>query len=306
MPWTLLRNSVQNLHYHIVRGCCLKKSSHSSLFTLLTTFTDLVLTMHRSHSLYSVASSQIGTRLDFYDYDVAMRELFGIFNRERTGHPFVTEHLLRLLYNYRRRQATEPRDKIYAVFPLAKWKPVSQIVASDYSQNFLQVYTDVARIIISKSRYLDILAIASSISGHPDLPSWVPDWGSHNNLNDSLRIISLEGYRATLDEYAKVEFEHSILIVKAAMLSEIKSCRRGMIRNRPLWKTIYQWTNMMQTYNHNFQPKQSLCGIKWADFCRALYGDIIFPDGSKRMLRLSTNIDGTKRQLKDPLDQDGK
>ncbi|CZR57672.1 uncharacterized protein PAC_07561 [Phialocephala subalpina] len=84
--------------------------------------------------------------------------------------------LLELLRATGRFQATDPRDKIFALLGLAKDAEQLEIRA-DYSKKYEEICVEVATKLI-KGHGLSILSFASR-TGAYNLPSWVPDW----NLN---------------------------------------------------------------------------------------------------------------------------
>ena len=107
------------------------------------------------------------------------------------------------LARVRIRNATDPRDKVFAILniiPLDEWpgKP-------DYSKNVVDVFTDVVKHIIHKSQKLEILRSCERIktivgrqdhlrkehqlSPVVDLPSWAPDWSTTR-----LTVPLLNGY----------------------------------------------------------------------------------------------------------------
>jgi hypothetical protein len=88
--------------------------------------------------------------------------------------------LLRLLWNERAAQATDNRDKVFALLGLASdINPQSlDIISPDYTIKTTEVYIKTAQWIASKTENLDFLGMAG-ILPRPNqylLPSWVPDW----------------------------------------------------------------------------------------------------------------------------------
>jgi hypothetical protein len=85
--------------------------------------------------------------------------------------------LLDLLERFRYCEATDPRDKIYAILGMASDIDPGDINI-DYTLPVQQVYKDIVRLFLSKHKSLDILgAIMQQNSPFQSLlPSWVPDW----------------------------------------------------------------------------------------------------------------------------------
>lgn len=86
-----------------------------------------------------------------------------------------------LLWNMWDREATDPRDKVYAVFGLVGEAVRARLPAVDYARSTRQVYTEAAVSVMQQERSLDILLAASGPSNRHGLPSWVPDWRREAN-----------------------------------------------------------------------------------------------------------------------------
>ncbi|KAJ9618398.1 hypothetical protein H2203_008994 [Taxawa tesnikishii (nom. ined.)] len=82
--------------------------------------------------------------------------------------------LLDLLCRFRNVQATDPRDKIYALHSLAADRDFVPRV--DYSQTVDKVYTQFARYFVKTGKGLQVVVAASLGQEVLGLPSWVPDW----------------------------------------------------------------------------------------------------------------------------------
>jgi hypothetical protein len=107
--------------------------------------------------------------------------------------PTYRWELQRLLSAFRRRKATDPRDKVYALLGLSDFNLDRSEFEVDYAQDVKTVFTYTARTIIKSNSplsgsNLDILlqgrrsTCACEDNGKPqrdDWPSWVPDWRRH-------------------------------------------------------------------------------------------------------------------------------
>ena len=120
---------------------------------------------------------------------VSIRELFLHHVFAVNSLPISLEYTLALV---RIRNATDPRDKVFAILniiPLNEWPG-----EPDYSKNVVDVFTDVVKHTIHKTKKLEILRSCERIktivgrqdhlrkeyqlSSIVDLPSWAPDWSS--------------------------------------------------------------------------------------------------------------------------------
>jgi len=100
--------------------------------------------------------------------------------------------------------ATDPRDKIYGIqgfFGDPQSDPENIFSAPDYSKTAADVYADVARTIIIKTKTLDVLSTCYGfVQTVPDLPSWAPSWN-----HTPLEYFSVAGFKAANDSYVVYE-----------------------------------------------------------------------------------------------------
>jgi hypothetical protein len=100
-----------------------------------------------------------------------------------------------LLFSTCSHQATDPRDKIYALLGLVEdmnWN--CDILPVDYSLTVEQVYIDTAKWIILKSENLNLLCFPGSQlpeNSQYNFPSWCPNWLDTSRTNDLLSLSKL-------------------------------------------------------------------------------------------------------------------
>ncbi|KAF2015766.1 hypothetical protein BU24DRAFT_422083 [Aaosphaeria arxii CBS 175.79] len=98
--------------------------------------------------------------------------------------------LLKLIREFRTRQATNPVDKIYATFGLAaemnnvSEKGFHELVRPDYTKALVDVYRDMAKFLIIEHGNLEVLSHAGGSTLKVDWPSWVPDWRHEKVTNE--------------------------------------------------------------------------------------------------------------------------
>lgn len=80
--------------------------------------------------------------------------------------------LFYLLTNLRYFQASDHRDKIYALLGIAT--NVGSIIP-DYTKSVIQVYKEAVKHCIEQDQSLRVLCLSRSVRNY-ELPSWVPDW----------------------------------------------------------------------------------------------------------------------------------
>ncbi|KAL8771407.1 MAG: hypothetical protein Q9209_003075 [Squamulea sp. 1 TL-2023] len=159
--------------------------------------------------------------------DTGYESLFSLcsflFNRSRSE---VTRRretgLLRLLTQFRHCEATDPRDKVYALLGMASDMPDDANLKPNYAKPVAEVYRDLVEFIVTKDRNLDVLR-ACQISGpEHDLPSWVPDWSIASSVQALHSFASTFPGRASGNSAADVRFpEDSATLVAQGVLVDI-------------------------------------------------------------------------------------
>ncbi|KAH7135000.1 heterokaryon incompatibility protein-domain-containing protein [Dendryphion nanum] len=109
-------------------------------------------------------------------------ELVGIRRKYLVGEG---KDLISLLYtanvldsSQQRIQATDPRDRVYALLGIAIDEAAREIVP-DYTLSCAHTYIQVARTLL-KHGHSDVLSLCRARDVCQDLPSWVPDWSGAN------------------------------------------------------------------------------------------------------------------------------
>ena len=89
-----------------------------------------------------------------------------------------------LLFQFRYRKATDPRDKVFGLLGLQRVRGSSHInIRADYGKDARLVYSELTVEVFRAQSSLAILSVdlSSSIDG---LPSWVPDWSTPSGGGD--------------------------------------------------------------------------------------------------------------------------
>jgi hypothetical protein len=86
--------------------------------------------------------------------------------------------LLDALPSMRLYDATDPRDKVFAILAICKDGKHPDL-APRYEDSMEEVFTNLAAHILSRDKCLDILGHCHYSRRAPSLPTWVPDWTSN-------------------------------------------------------------------------------------------------------------------------------
>ena len=288
-PWKLLRQAAESMSIPLDSKCeCCMRWLISRPFSLgrhLIGFVDLMNDLNRSRRLAQISRDSCGTIIDFLDCKDELLRVFGTLDRKRNAQTFAADYFLRLLEQHRRRQATDPRDKAYAILPLVGMAHVQPLLVPSYTTGVSEAFIDVARAIVSGSGYLDILAFAANTSGALDLPSWVPDWSSHENLDSHLRIASLENYHTSGEARAEAHIAGRVLTVKAACLGVVQSCGKPMNSKKRLWTTLHKWLRLAACHpsrKEAYRRHRKSGWTLWNEFRRTVHVDMVFSKYSWR------------------------
>ncbi len=122
-----------------------------------------------------------------------------------------TERFHQILWRFRNRVATDPRDMVYGLLGVAGY----QEIVPDYSLTKEQVFRQVTISSLEKDGNLNILM--GQREQEPEIPSWIYDWSHPTDefawQDEHIRLI-IEYYHASLDTVPRfrTEGERSLLI----------------------------------------------------------------------------------------------
>jgi hypothetical protein len=110
----------------------------------------------------------------YHNRPLQFRALSQERKRTQEGKPMK---LQTMLYIYRGFQATDERDRVFAMLGLASDAELLGI-RPDYDLSVDQLYRNTADRMLRLDRFLALFSIPKSVTGPstPDWPSWVPDW----------------------------------------------------------------------------------------------------------------------------------
>ncbi|KAF6819833.1 hypothetical protein CPLU01_12941 [Colletotrichum plurivorum] len=124
-----------------------------------------------------------------------------------------------VLYRFRGRESSDPRDKVYSLFHLMG---DNGMLKPDYGKSVQSLYKDVVRASIESSKSLVALNHHNRTvpCGVPGLPTWCPDWTVPRGLGPRIPLWS-NGYTAGGDGGPLARFEGESLILKGRVLEKV-------------------------------------------------------------------------------------
>ncbi|KIW24128.1 uncharacterized protein PV07_09860 [Cladophialophora immunda] len=89
------------------------------------------------------------------------------------------EKLIHKIHSAMSFDATDPRDKIYALLGLVSDAGAfMDLVTYEQDQTYAKVYRSFARAFIENGHCVNILRMACLMPWNPELPTWIPDWSA--------------------------------------------------------------------------------------------------------------------------------
>jgi hypothetical protein len=184
----------------------------------------------------------------------------------------------------RRREATDPKDKVFALYGLCSQLDVP-MPHPDYAKSMSQIYSEATKAIIQHDRELDVLYLVNTPRRHGNLPSWVPDW-SDSWRTEGLYPINVATIYQASNSHALYSFDPDCmtLIVLAKIVDTISLAGDGipvfeenpgpwgpeiydrdypdfMTRNLQIWRAVQGWARHVK---------------QWAEENTHCYGDSPF------------------------------
>jgi hypothetical protein len=169
----------------------------------------------------------------------------------------VKDTMLYSLIRFRRFQATDPRDKVYALLGIAKDSVRGKSRFNPaYGKPTEEVYIQAAIQILEDSDDLLLLAHAEGETfrqpQHRSLPSWVPDWSC-----ECVTGLGVTGYRrysaaGDLQRSLVIHERAKSLVVKGIRLDDIVFAgenKQDFLRGKPCPKWLFLWNAMPKVYH---------------------------------------------------------
>ncbi|KAK3996171.1 heterokaryon incompatibility protein-domain-containing protein [Cladorrhinum sp. PSN332] len=151
--------------------------------------------------------------------------------------------LIRLLQGTRDYDASDPRDKLYALLGMAL-DVSTELLVPDYSKSAETVFRNLVEFMITSRRSLDIISSGRLALAAPGQPTWLPDW----RVPDSLRpLVGEENgnsfYRVCGDTRATIvgDWNPRVLTVDGVVADRV-DCMGGALKlAHESLPTIQRW-----------------------------------------------------------------
>ncbi|KAK4673982.1 hypothetical protein QC763_116550 [Podospora pseudopauciseta] len=124
--------------------------------------------------------------------------------RQDWRNPSKLVSLLPLLRQFRIRNATDPRDKVYALIGMVQYWGGQHKIAPDYNLDVTNVYWQVSITVIKNMQSLEVLCGTPNATSdgdprltHPGHPSWVIDWSYRPSATENIRLETQGFYDAS-------------------------------------------------------------------------------------------------------------
>lgn len=168
--------------------------------------------------------------------------------------------LYNMLLQNRSREATDPRDRVFAALGMVGDE--ANQISADYDKTLGEVYREAVLCIIERSKALEVLSACQDPERKSGLPSWVPDLESDwkaRILRDKERWEQL--YRSAGDSIAAVQFQgqgdDSILVVKGIMFDRVAEVANVLGDWASANEVIESWRQIARRTLSQRQPSMS-------------------------------------------------
>ncbi|UKZ80832.1 hypothetical protein TrVFT333_008597 [Trichoderma virens FT-333] len=196
-PWDMIKEAAIGIRVHIT-DCCTPYLTNDAPPRYASAVKRLLFhvdSIEKTRQIYS--KLRYGAKADqsVLTSLLPRRDFEGSVAAEITGS--LDSYLLyRYLCLYNRRDATDIRDKVYALLSLIKLGNNHSFIYPDYGRGLEDVYINTARMIVQESGSLDLLSAAGRLQNN-NFPSWVPDWSIRNEFyEDETQINALLMWKA--------------------------------------------------------------------------------------------------------------
>ena len=188
--------------------------------------------------------------------------------------------LLYLLSAFRFCQATDPRDKIFALVGIADGQSTAACTP-DYSDSVSEIYRNLAFHLIIAERNPDVLTLCAAPPKGQSLshPSWIPDWSRPQSSDPSL-IVRPDAYKASAGTSFKGRIDFNTLSLDGVLLNKIVVLSRALNPNSRTGQSADRKTAGKRILKHEeesfkiFKQSRNYAQSDLTAYVRALVADI--------------------------------
>lgn len=191
--------------------------------------------------------------------------------------------LLQILRMFRKRQATDPRDKVFAFLGLVQhWGGQAKVIPN-YNMSADRVFWETTIILLKNTKSLDVLMGTLGRRENSGIgqmrPSWVTDWNCPPAIHENTRLNNIRHYAASANTPATPVIAHgqSLLEIHAKEYDEVAFVASEL----PLsgdgrsgrWRAVVaEWENSLKRLDNEIDYIGG--GTVESAFWRTLCGDI--------------------------------
>ncbi|KAI0873283.1 heterokaryon incompatibility protein-domain-containing protein [Hypoxylon argillaceum] len=252
IPWRRFLRAISNFQKHKTSCCADFPGVHDMKLD------DLVDTVLPCLTLHKYCHTKDFDRFEIAGHPDGASQISSVFRPES------------LLWTFRHRGATDPRDKIYGILSLLKGysastgQPAKALIIPDYSpeMSFEMVFTRTVISIMQFSASLDIICQPGHAFRDPDsrLPSWVPDFSQPIKHTGSLDRYwkQYPCYNACAGQSASPSvIEENILVLEGYIVDIIKSTSSSMayVEEERQKSVMREWYSFVKDfYDARYDP----------------------------------------------------
>jgi hypothetical protein len=154
-----------------------------------------------------------------------------------------------ILLGARSLQATEPRDKVFALHGLLqRWN--ASLESPDYTKSIREIYVNTAAAAISIDGSLRILGGLTG-SSNLNLPSWCPDWSDHEHITE---VAEWQNHKATGQSKPQFGIKKPELSITGSVVDLV--CEEHF--TFPPTSILYEGNNLTEILSDHFDSPSSI------------------------------------------------
>ncbi|KAL7937807.1 HET domain-containing protein [Trichoderma chlorosporum] len=302
VPWAMIKEAASSMKAHIT-DCCgsyWSKDAPPRYAAAIRRLLAHVDSIEKTRQIYAKVRNGIKAELLDLTLLFPKPDFEGSVVADITGN--LDSYLLyRYLCMHNRRDATDARDKVYALLSLIKPGNKLSFIYPDYGRELKDAYIITAKMLIQQSGSLDLLWAAGRLR-NDNLPSWVPDWSIKDQLDEhDTQINSFLMHDATCGlqgSFLFPESNNTLLEAEGIILDHVSVLGQRVSEgpdDEHMWQAVFQWMQLAHKHSPN---------TNGVDFCRALCADLrIWPKDQvfRRLGPLTEEIIHTFVPWRDPI-----